>query len=112
MGDAEGSLEVGRWGALGLLLCPPRGGSRKAAGGPRRLQPIPSALQQEAAPWLKVGMGLPPKVKVGGGWGSPREGLRRGAGKELSLFQERSGPGYMGPQVDVRTEGDESHVSL
>lgn len=76
MGDAEGSLEVGRWGPLGLLLCPPRGGSRKAAGGPRSLQPVPSALQQGAAPWLKVGMGLPPKVKWGDG-GAPEKGCTR-----------------------------------
>lgn len=48
-----------------------------------------------------------------GGWGIPREGLHEEQGKSFPFF--KSGQDQvtcMGPQVDVRTEGDESHVSL
>lgn len=52
-----------RWeggGTQGLLLFPPTGGSRKASGGARSLQPLPSALHHEAALSLKVGRRLLP----------------------------------------------------
>ena len=50
-----------RWeggGTQGLLLFPPHRGSRKASGGARNLQPLPSTLPHGAALSLKVGRRL------------------------------------------------------
>lgn len=56
-----GALEAGLGGDTGPPTVPTSWGSRQAACRGARLQPIPSALNQGATPWLKVGdEGCPP----------------------------------------------------
>lgn len=96
-------------GTQGLLLFPPLGAAGRPQGGPEVSSPFPASCTS-----LKVGRGLLPG-QAGGDGGAPEKSCFEEQGRSFAPFEGQLGQVMslvVGPQVDTRTEGDESQVSL